>query len=1244
MPSQKPRDGAPVPITKEPGPVVGIGASAGGLHAFSRFLRHLPPDTGYAFVFVQHLDASHPSSLSEILGRATAMPVADASDGAPVLPNCLYVIPPNTDLTIADHTLRLAPRAAGLPHMAVDRFLKSLAEDCGTAAVGVVLSGSGSDGAVGLRAIKDAGGMTFAQEPSSAEFPSMPAAAATAGAADLLLPPEGIARELARIARHPFFDAASTSQSGSATNLAVDDAALRRICDIMREATGVDFSLYRETTVQRRILRRLAMLNIANVDEYTRLLAEKPDERTALHRDLLIGVTSFFRDPDSFDSLKTSVFPAIVRDRPSNSTIRVWVPGCATGEEAYSILIALHEFQDHSRTAYPVQIFASDINETALETGRSGRYPASIAVDVSAERLRRHFVSINGSYQIAKNIRDQCLFSRHNLLEDPPFSKIDLVSCRNVLIYLDTVQRRVIPLFHYALVDGGFLTLGRSETTHHEDLFAPVDGRRRIYVKREVAKTTYESFARTGARARNADRQVAAGAARTGPTTADVSRSVDRILLAKYSPAGVLVDESLDVLEIRGRPEPFLSLTPGKAGLHLLKHVPDVGLFLELEGLIREAASSGEVVQRHGVPYEAGGRSGRLNVEVTPLRSSARRAFLIFFEPVDAAATDAPGNHAGSSGADPSTDPRIAKLTRELAAARERLVSLVDDQQSSDAEHQQIAEDALSANEELQSLTEELETAKEELQAANEELLTVNRELESRNASLASALELTKSIVQTVAIPLLVVDGELVVRQMNGAFLKAFRLSHESGEGRPFYELCGGAWDMADLRTRIGGLLAGRQTFEPVELQREFPTIGTRVLIVGGVRLEHLGSILLTIEDITGQRAAEEALQRSEERRRQSEKMETIGRLAGGIAHDFNNLLTVIFGNAELVRDALGHDHHAIHGVTEIREAATKAAALTDQLLSFSRRKVLLPKVFDLNPVVADFEKMLRRLLGEQIRFVVRLSPEPALVKADPAEIGRVVMNLCVNARDAMPAGGVLTIETGHVSLDEAGAAESGLIAGQYIQLAVADTGLGMDADTRLHAFEPFFTTKDAAKGAGLGLATVFGILQQSGGSIACDSELGEGTRFRVLLPVAPVAEHPSDQSDRGLGNVPKGTAEVVLVVEDEDSVRLLTTRVLERSGYVVLEAKDGREGLSVIESHAGLINIIVTDVLMPDMGGGALVQRARALRPVLKVLFVSGHSEDVLVQEGVTKGMPFLQKPFAPADLARKVREVLDS
>ena len=1219
-------------------PVVGVGASAGGLDAFTQLLQALPVDTACAFVLVQHLDAKHPSTLSEILGRATTMPVADAGDGVPVEPNRIYVIPPNVELTIAGGVLRLGPREPrASSRQPIDAFLTSLAADRGGRAIGVVLSGTGSDGAAGLQAIADAGGVTFAQDLSTAEFPGMPAAAAARGV-DYVLTPAQIGKEIAQLVRNPHFADADPAETAVDEN---DDDQLRAVCDVMHKATGIDFGRYRESTVSRRVRRRIALRNLASSDDYLRLLTDDAAERAALQQDLLIEVTSFFREPESFEALKRLVFPALVA-HATTAPIRIWVPGCASGAEAYSILIALQEFQDQQGSAVPVQVFASDVKESAIQRARIGTYPATIATELSPERLRTFFTKTDDGYQVTRSLRERCIFSRHDLLDDPPFSRLDLISCRNVLIYLDGAQEKIFPLFHYALLDHGFLMLGRAETVHADDLFTAVEPRHRIYAKRLVSRPPRAFRARADLVRRGAVNDGAPEPPADRREAAEISRKADRVLLSRFSPAGVLVDENLNVIETRGETAPFLTLPAGKVSFKLLKLIPDTGLYLEVESLLQQVVATGEPARRERVPYESDGHADEVNIEATPL-GGRQRATLILFEKAGPAATAQPAGDATDSQrpADPR-DELIAGLRRSLEQARQRLVGLVEEHEASEEESQRVAEDALSANEELQSLTEELETAKEELQSTNEELITVNRDLEARNVALTSARDFTRAIVETVRVPLVVLDRSLSVRHVNTSFVKAFQVPAGEVEGQALAALGGGAWNIGELRLRLQPLLADGTTFDGVEVEREFPGVGRKCLVLSGNRLDAVDMVLLTVEDVTSHRDVEKALRASEEQRRQAEKMEAVGRLAGGIAHDFNNLLTVVIGYCGLLAESVGADAESSLHVDEIRRAALRAAELTDRLLAFSRRKVLQPRTFDLNSVVVEFERMLRRLLTEEIAIAVRCATNLWPVRADPGEIGRVIMNLSLNARDAMPAGGTLSISTSNVSLTADQAAERRLEPGRYIRLAVGDTGTGMDADQQEHLFEPFFTTKDISKGAGLGLSTVFGIVQQSGGAIWCVSEKGQGTEFFILLPAARPVPETVDHSTGSLARAPKGASPVILLVEDEAGVRRLTRRILEASGYVVLEADDGPAALEILETRQERLDLLLSDVVLPNLGGRALAERAMAMRPGIKVLLVSGYTGDEILSEDLGRGMSFLAKPFAAAELSYRVAELL--
>lgn len=1231
------------PVAESNPSVVGIGASAGGLEAFRLLLAELPVNTGFAFVLVQHLDPTHDSSLSEILRRVTAMPVLQARDGVAVESNHVYVIPPNTEMTIAQRALKLVPRrqapGSALP---IDYFFRSLAADCGDRSIGVILSGGGSDGAVGLQAIKEAGGVTFAQDPATAAYASMPEKAAAASDVDFVLAPGKIAVELAGIARNPHFATDAAPLQGSAPQTA-ERAALNSIFSVMLEATGIDFSLYREQTIHRRILRRLALRNIKSLDAYAAQLQQDEAERNLLQRDLLICVTSFFRDPESFDALSRLVFPAIVHDRQEGKVIRIWVPGCATGEEAYSIAISLLDYMKQRDVLFPVQIFASDVSESAINKARRGKYLENIVSDVSPDRLKRYFTKSEDGYQVVKALRDLCIFSRHNLIDDPPFAKLDLISCRNVLIYLGSIQKEIIPVFHYALNDNGFLMLGSSETATLGDMFLALEHKKKLYARNGTGKRPHRVVVRR-------PREIAAAgkppvrARSAAASDADISRTVDQQLLSKKNQISMLVSEGQELIEVRGDAGDFIRVPDGRVSFHLLNLMPDTGLFLEIESLIQQAQETGQTARRALAPYETKDGIREVNIEVTPFEDRRGRLFLILLEKhadeMAAEAADEPS--APEKAAEP--DVRlIAKLKQEVAHTRRRLLSIIEEHQRAEEDSQISTEEVQSSNEELQSLNEEMETAKEELQSTNEELVTVNAELESKNSALAESRKFAMSIVETVRVPLLVLDHEFRVKTVNESFSRTFHLPPREVEGKPLSAMCGGSWDIPGFHDLLVRVLPARKSFENFEVEREFPGIGTRTLVINGCRLDNLDLILVVIDDVTERVKAEKALHESRESLRQAQKMEAVGRLAGGIAHDFNNLLTVILGNSRLAAESLSAGHEALAYVQQAESAAQRAAALTDQLLAFSRRKLLQPRIFDLNDTIADFERMLRRVVGDEINVVVRLDSDLWRVRADPGEIGRVLMNLCLNARDAMPAGGKLTIHTANAVLSEAEAKIRNLPAGQYVRVDVRDSGIGMDDETRAHMFEPFFTTKDGGKGTGLGLSTVLGIVEQSGGAIWCQSELGQGTRFHILLP-AIAAEAGQEQSlSANSAEAPKGAA-VVLLVEDEEMVRKLASTILKGRGYVVLEAHDGLDALAVSQAHVGTIDLLLSDVTMPELGGRELAERLLKSRPEIKVLFMSGHTQDVILREGVEAGAPFLQKPFMPKELAQKVREVLDS
>ena len=564
-------------------PVVCVGASAGGLEAFTQLLQRLPADSGMAFVLVQHLHPEYESALTDILPRVTSMPITEAADGMAIEPDHVYVIPPNVYLAMLHGVLHLLPRTAiSGQNLPIDHFFRSFAEDQGGKAIGVILSGTASDGVLGLKAIKGEGGITFAQDEKSAKYNGMPHSAIAAGCVDFILPPGKLAAELARIARHPFVlrSQPDWAKKGAAADEALPAGAndLNKIFLQLRRFSGNDFTYYKRTTIQRRIKRRMLLHRLEKLKDYVRYLHEHPHKVRDLFHDLLINVTSFFRDPEAF--------PAIL-NRPAETPVRIWVPGCASGEEAYSIAIALLEHLDERGNGTPIQIFATDIEEEAIEKARTGIYPENIAQDVSPERLRRFFLKVEGGYQISKHIRDLCAFAAQNVIKDPPFSKVDLISCRNLLIYVGQVlQKKVLTTFHYALNPNGFLLLGSAESTgEFADLFRAVDPKVKLYGKKSVGTPLRVEF---GPVVPIPPPHPATGATAELPalrTSLEIQREADRLIMNKYSPAAVVIDEHLDILQFRGQTGAYLEPAPGEASLNLIRMARE-GLKLELNAAV----------------------------------------------------------------------------------------------------------------------------------------------------------------------------------------------------------------------------------------------------------------------------------------------------------------------------------------------------------------------------------------------------------------------------------------------------------------------------------------------------------------------------------------------------------------------------------------------------------------------------------------------------------------------------------
>ncbi|MBV8214231.1 MAG: PAS domain-containing protein [Verrucomicrobia bacterium] len=771
--SKKPRttDGkaAAAPDSDAPSRVVGIGASAGGLEAVSDLLRHLPRNTGMAFVFIQHLEPRQTSRLTDILSRITDMPVEVASDRHRMKRNHIYVMPPAVDITLSDGLLILEKRtdSAGR-HLPIDYFFHSLAKEQGSKAVAIILSGMGHDGSAGLKSIKEQGGTTIAQDEPSAQHGSMPAAAIDSGYVDIVTTPRKIAAELGRLAH--------LRPAKSTKKRPVADNGLKNIFALLRSRTEVDFSQYRKTTVRRRIQRRMIVHRLDDLDDYFTFLKRNPEEVDALFREMLIHVTGFFREAETFDALQSAVLPRLLEKRGQNDPIRIWLPGCSTGEEAYSLAIIVTEFFDNRPESPAVQIFATDVSDRVLDIARKGIFDANIEAAITKERLRRFFSKNERGYQINKQIRDLCVFARQNVLRDPPFSRLDLISCRNVLIYFETAaQKKLIPFFHYALKPGGFLLLGGAETVgNFSDLFEPIDSKTKLFAKRSVQSPPLSTMeVEIAGPKEQALREFAAQTALLQP---DIRREVDRTLMDRYCPPAIVVDNSMKIIQFRGNVASFLDPEPGDASLDLFRMLKS-SLEMPLRSTINDAKITNTPVRKEGILFQGTGPASFLNLEVIPMSGSAvrERCFILLFEDSKLTVSD-PASLKSKKRPQTLQDARVSQLEQELATTREHLQTLIEEQESTNEELRSANEEIQSSNEELQSTNEELETAKEELQSTNEELITLNEELKSGNMELTEVNNDLTNLLKSVNIPIVMVDRGLRIRRFTPVAQRTLKL------------------------------------------------------------------------------------------------------------------------------------------------------------------------------------------------------------------------------------------------------------------------------------------------------------------------------------------------------------------------------------------------------------------------------------------------------------------------------------
>ena len=1206
--------------------VVGIGASAGGLESLKEFFSAMPSDSGMAFVVIQHLDPGHESYMADILAKHTQMEVMKAADGMVITADHIYTIPPNKFLRIDKGCLYLSvPQKSDGVRMPIDFFFRSLAEDQRERAVCVIFSGSGSDGTLGLREVRAAGGLTIVQQPETAQFDAMLRSAIATGMVDCVLPLAEIPQALQRY--KPQHRAAGKSDEHEKLEL------LDAILDVLAIRNSNNFSAYKKTTLLRRAERRMGINQLDSLADYLRFLQANPTEADELGRDMLIGVSSFFRDPEAFEELGRTVIAPLVRQRENNAPLRVWIPGCSTGEEAYSIAILLLEELDAADKNCPLQVFATDVDGEAVKFARNGIYPHSIAADVTEPRLVRFFTKQDSTYQISKRLRESVVFSLQNLLTEPPFSRLDLISCRNLLIYIEpAVQRKLLSLFAFALSSSGFLFLGKSDgMASQSPLFVPVSSKWRIY-RRTTATPALPGFpyARGG---KNWELETLT--LPKLPSHPNVSELNQQILLEHFRAAAVLVNEHGGILHFFGTTSKYLEHPTGEANLNLLNMV-EARLSAKLRVALRKLANDNEPVRFERVELNRRDSSLLANITIRAITASAKadRLYAVIFE--DTVDIIDQKKKVGSPSEDESL---VAQLDAELKSLKSEFQLTIDEYETSAEELKAANEEILSINEELQSTNEELETSKEEIQAVNEELNTVNQELNSKveeltevnndlvnflnssnvatifldnqlrikrftpsattimnliptdvgrpiedmaqrfagvdltldaknvlqslavsrrevrssdnhwfsltclpyrttdnkidgvvltfndvtalkqsAISMREARNFAQEIIDTVRESLLVFDSDLRVVSANRAFHQTFQLMPADVENQLIFDLGNGQWNIPRLRELLQDLSLKNTEFNDFEIEHEFPATGPRHLLLNARRIERETTpgklILLAMEDITERKRMVELLANAERLRQHNRTLEqqliasgrlvSLGEITASMAHEFNNPLGVILG---FVEDLLEETDPASPQYTPLRiieEESKRCEKIIQDLMQFARpgdaqrRQTYVHAVID-----TTLHMMESRLYKQKVTSARRIQPDLPPIAADPQQLEQVLINLYLNAVDAMPEGGTLTVCAG---IERAGDEP-------VIALTVTDTGRGMTADEVKKIFQPFYTANKKT-GLGLGLPICERIIKNHGGRIEVESEPGRGTTFKVILPVTASGESPSRRRD----------------------------------------------------------------------------------------------------------------------------------
>ena len=1222
-----------VSVNQQPVGVVGIGASAGGLEALQQFLTFLPSNTGMAYVIIQHLAPNHKSLLADILTKYSAMPVTEIRDGMQIQKNHIYMIPPKFDVELQADLLKLKVHDVEKINHPVDLFFRSLAETYENRAVAVILSGTGSDGTNGIRSIKEQNGLIIVQTPESAKFDGMPRNAISTGFVDMVQKPDAIAKEMMHIAQS-LLDASSKLELS-------DEDLLSQVFSILRNVTNINYAYYKQTTILRRIERRMVVTHNRNLREYVTYLNNNPEEAKLLAKEVLIGVTSFFRDAESFEVLKETVIKQLLRDAPQEKQLRIWVAGCSTGEEAYSIAILFAEAMDEIGIRRDIKIFATDLDAESIATAVRGVYGDNIIEDVSVPRLSKYFTRKGNKYVIRHDIRKMIIFAQHNVFQDPPFGKLDLICCRNVLIYFQTVlQRNLFAIFHTALSDNGYLFLGHSESVmDYDDVFRVFCANEKIFVHNSSGRApVHEHFSYS---LQNVESSLEPVYELESMDSADIkykATELDTSVFEQLMPACVLVNEKNELIRSYGDCSKFLAVPVGEATLDIFALIRD-DLKIAFSMALRDSREQQQLVRYDNVPVQLDDSPEQISIVAQPVRDNHGQHISVDAVAFIRGSLELPGDMQEYQ-IDSAASQRISDLEQELKVTKDNLRQTVTELESVNAELQAANEELLTANEELQS-------SNEELQSVNEELYTVNAEYQSKVTELAAANDDMANFLSATWVGVLMVDRDLNIRKFSDYISEEFNVvDQDVGRSLRFVSYNFATVDLIQLSRDV------LESMEPMEVHAASVAGKTYIIRIVPYRamdedfgtewrtdrqVKKLQGLVITFVDTTKQVDDQEQIEDMAKALREAVRTgQEKERFLSQMSHDMRTPMTAISGLTQIMLQKTDIPEDIRDNLEKVKTSSDYMVSLIEEILETSR--INAGKVVTVSTAVRE-EAVLNSVAtivkeqadqaGLEFEMDVR-GCEGRYVMMDEKHVERALMNLLSNSIRFTPAGGQISFLVSVRYRD--GRAE-------YIYV-VRDNGVGISEDFQQKMFLPFEQSNESPEyndGTGLGLFICKNLIELMGGTISCWSKVGEGTEFTVKISYLLASEEQiavhSHQAETFEDQALYGKN--ILIVEDNNINAEVIMELLNTKGIHSEWARDGQEAVNIFESRGEYhFQAILMDMMMPVKDG---VEAAKEIRMLpmrdaedIPIIALTADVTDEAKERTRTAGMNYLvSKPI---------------